>query len=89
MARRNISTILITLTVAVMVGIREATGLAPPPPTLGTEEVVWLAPERDGDAGLFIVLEDPEPRVAGTSANDRPSTRPRLFTRILKRLRIG
>ena len=67
MARRSISTLFLSLLVAVMVGIRESTGLAPPPPMLGTEEIEWLSPEREDNPGLFIVFEDPEPTVAPTT----------------------
>ena len=83
---RSISTVVLTLTVAVMVGVREATGLAPPPPALGNEEIVWLAPERDGDPGYFLVLEDPEFTEAGPAAATPPA-RPGLLRRLLTRLR--
>ena len=59
MARRSLSTILATLIVAVMVGVREASGIAPPPPTLSTEEIEWLSPELDHDLEFMVVIEDP------------------------------
>ena len=39
MARRSLKALLITMIVAMMVGLREATGTAPPPPILTTERV--------------------------------------------------
>jgi hypothetical protein len=47
---------MITAMVAVMVGIRESTGTAPPPPIFVTERVEWLSPELDRP-DLDIVLE--------------------------------
>ncbi len=61
MARRGFSTLAVSLVVAVMVGVRESTGLAPPPPTLMTEEIEWLSPERPDAGGFYVVYEDPEP----------------------------
>ena len=89
MARRNITTFLISMTVAVMVGIREATGLAPPPPTLGSEEVVWLSPERDGDPGIFVVLEDPEPQTTEPLVRSPQQPRVSLLARVFGRLGRG
>ena len=54
MARRSVSTLLITAMVAMMVGMREATGIGPPPPTLTTEEIEWLSPEPENDPGLLV-----------------------------------
>lgn len=88
MARRSISTLLITLTVAMMVGMREATGLAPPPPTLGNEEIVWLSPEREGDPGLFIVFENPEPEVVEPAAHGSAAPRDGVFRRLMMRFRL-
>lgn len=88
MARRSVPAFLIAMTVAVMVGIREATGLAPPPPTLSNEEVVWLSPEREGDPGLFVVFEDPEPEAVEASADHSTTPRGSVFRRILTRLRF-
>lgn len=53
--------ILTSLGVAVMVGLRESTGLAPPPPKLVTEEVEWLSPEPEQNDGLDGLLGSPDP----------------------------
>jgi hypothetical protein len=74
MARRSISTILVTLVVAMMVGLREATGTAPPPPTLSTEEIVWLSPELENDLDGLVVFEDPDPVESGVHRDGQ--TRP-------------
>ena len=79
MARRSVSTLLITAIVAVMVGIRDATGIGPPPPTLSTEEIEWLSPERENDPGLLVVLEEPAPVEARVESDPEVGTRPALF----------
>lgn len=47
MGRRGPKAFLMTVIVALMVGLRESTGLAPPPPILVTERVEWLSPESE------------------------------------------
>lgn len=61
MAASRLRRILTSLGVAVMVGLRESTGLAPPPPKLVTEEVEWLSPEPEQDDGLDGLLGSPGP----------------------------
>lgn len=76
MARRSITTLLITGMVAAMVGMREATGIGPPPPLLSTEEVVWLSPEPDSDLGNWVVLEaTPELGLSPDEVGTRRGTR--------------
>ncbi|MEM7414412.1 MAG: hypothetical protein AAF389_02880 [Gemmatimonadota bacterium] len=60
MSRRSMRAVAAAALFGVMVGIRESTGLAPPPPTLTTERVEWLSPDRPDAGGFFLVLEDPE-----------------------------
>ncbi len=60
MARRSLRAFLITMIVAMMVGLREATGTAPPPPILTTERVEWLSPEPDGEPLYEVVGEVPD-----------------------------
>lgn len=67
-----------------MVGIRESTGLAPPPPALTAERVEWLSPERPDAGGFFLVLEDPE--VSDTTPEERPRS-PAIARRVARALR--
>ena len=78
---RRLSTLATAALFAVMVGIRESTGLAPPPPTLSTEEVAWLSPERPDAGGFYVVFEDPE--VVETSDAEQSERPAGLFRRIL------
>ena len=64
-----------------MVGIRESTGLAPPPPTLMTDQIEWLSPERPDAGGFYVVYEDPQ--VAETSGVEKPPRRAGLIGRLL------
>ncbi len=62
MSRRSVSTFLAALLTALMVGMRDSTGLAPPPPLFITEEVHWLSPELDDELdGMITFEESPEP----------------------------
>ncbi len=62
MSRRRLSTFLAALLTAVMVGIRDSTGLAPPPHIFTTEEVHWLSPELDNELdGMITIAESAEP----------------------------
>ena len=61
MAASRLRRILTSLGVAAMVGLRESTGLAPPPPKLVTEEIEWLSPEPEQDPGLDGLLGSPDP----------------------------
>lgn len=64
MRGRRLSSLLMSMIVAVMVGIRESTGLAPPPPLLITEEIEWLSPGSDDEPEADVYFQDPEPIVA-------------------------
>jgi len=48
-SRRSLPALLAAMMTAVMIGIRDSTGLAPPPPLLPVEEIHWLSPELEGD----------------------------------------
>ena len=61
MAIGRLRRILTSLGVAAMVGLRESTGLAPPPPKLVTEEVEWLSPEPERNDELDGLLGPPDP----------------------------
>ena len=78
---RRLSTLATAALFAVMVGVRESTGLAPPPPTLSTEEIEWLSPERPDAGGFYVVFENPE--IAETSVTERSERPSGLFKRIL------
>ncbi len=60
MARRSLSTMLVTLMVAVMLGVRDAAGLAPSLPTTSTEEIHWLSPGLDDQLDLDVVIAESE-----------------------------
>lgn len=70
---------------AMMIGMRDATGLAPP--LFVSEEVHWLSPEREGDLELEITYVDaPEASTDASrtsSADDEPPGRWRaLWSRL-------
>ena len=91
MKRRSIRTVALTLMVAVMAGVREAPGTAPPPPILETEEVEWLAEGLGHDLGFDVVFEDQD-QVASVDpgAPEAPSQRGVLgFARSLLRWATG
>lgn len=60
MARRSLSAMLATLMVAVMLGVRDAAGLAPPLPTTSTEEIHWLSPGLEDELDLDVVIAESE-----------------------------
>ena len=63
MARSRFRRFFTAMGVAAMVGLREATGLAPPPPQLMTEEIEWLSPEPEADDTAAPVFNDPLPPI--------------------------
>lgn len=67
---------LTALGVAAMVGLRDATGLAPPPPRLFTEQIEWLSPEPEDDGEPEAVLREPDPYVPRPTSAKRPSFGP-------------
>ena len=75
MARRGLSTFLMAVMVAVMVGLREATGMAPPPPVLGTEEIHWLAPDLDDDPPFELVLPEADHAMLDVAPSEAPAQR--------------
>jgi hypothetical protein len=81
MARRSVTALLISAMVAVMVGMREATGIAPPPPTLSTEDVVWLSPEPEEDVGFEVVFGDAAPSVPSNQSQQETRSRRGLLAR--------
>ena len=89
MSRRKLSTVLAALVAAVMIGIRDSTGLAPPPPIFVAEEVHWLSPELDDELdGMVTIAESAEhhevrTRPLGVSASRR-SIRA-LLSRMIRR----
>ena len=86
MARRSLWTFLMALVVSVMVGLREATGIGPPPPTLSTEEIHWLSPELDNDPGMDIVISDDAPLPDADALVERVAAPPRGVLRSAHRL---
>jgi len=93
MSRRRLSTFLAALLTAVMVGIRDSTGLAPPPYVFKTEEVHWLSPELENEFDGMVTIEEPaEPdEVASQTPAASPSRRRpfravrRLLARMMRR----
>ncbi len=71
MSKRTVSTFLAALLTAMMFGMRDATGMAPPPPLFVTEEIHWLSPELDGDPDTSVSFADPDSSEA-TEAVDVP-----------------
>ena len=89
MARRSIGAIIVMLGVAVMVGLRESTGTAPPPPTLTTEVIEWLSPELEDDDGSLVVLANPVPfeaSVDSTSGTRRSDSLVAIARSLFRRL---
>lgn len=87
MKGRRARTIVGALVFGAMVGFRDATGLAPPPPTLTTEVVEWLSPEPDEDEELIVVFEDPSPFTAADHTAARVQGRQGLVARTVAALR--
>ena len=93
MSRRRLSTFLAALLTAVMVGIRDSTGLAPPPHIFTTEEVHWLSPELENEFDDVITIEEPagpdevsEPPPAASSSRRGPLRAVRrLLARMMRR----
>lgn len=93
MSRRRMSTFLAALITAVMVGIRDSTGLAPPPPLFVTEEVHWLSPELDNELdGMITIAESAEademkyqPPAASASRRGPLRTVRTLLARMMRR----
>lgn len=85
MARRSLLAFVAALGTAVMVGLSNATGWAPPPPLLSVESVEWLSPEPDEDGNPGVVFSGIEPEMqtpAETSVRSRPrGWVSRLFSR--------
>ena len=66
-----------------IIGYRNATGLAPPIIPFATEEIHWLSPELDGDPDLEIVYAEEltadgagREEVVEDEAEDRATPRP-------------
>lgn len=83
MSQRKFSTFLASLVASLMLGMSNATDMAPPPPLFEKEVIEWLAPGGDSaEDGMVFVETDseslgsaPSPDISdGTAA--RTSTRP-------------
>ena len=90
--RRRLSTFLAALLTAVMVRIRDSTGLAPPPHIFTTEEVHWLSPELENEFDGMITIEEPaepdevshQPPEASASRRGPLRAVRRLFARMMR-----
>ena len=92
MPRRRLSTFLAALLTAVMVRIRDSTGLAPPPHIFTTEEVHWPSPELENEFDGMITIEEPvepdevshQPPEASASRRGPLRAVRRLFARMMR-----
>ncbi len=81
---RSVPAFLVTLIVAAMIGLRESTGIGPPPPVGSIDTVEWLSPELDGDDQLPIDLQESSADPEDATARPAKPARQGFFRTILR-----